>query len=331
MASRSMSNDRCAGQPTGPPWSRRCCRPRCAGPDLVGERPHRERAGSAPLDEVLGGREERFSGGVVMLLGPAHGLTEYRDNVTLRRNETTLRKDPHDNRICDDALRRTRRGLRRWDRRRRDPLVFLPGLTFDRTMWRPARRSLRTIDPGRTTLALDMPGEGESIGTFRGLEIALEQLHVAIASAGAEIPVLVGHSGSAIAAMFYAMKYPVRGIVNVDAVLDNDAFSARLRALAPQLRNGGIPALWDELFAGMHAERSGPAGAAMLRGYVAAASRCHARLLGARARTPSHRCQRHRRRDREPACEQTPYTLVLGEEPDAGTRAWMAHGFPRRR
>ena len=51
----------------------------------------------------------------------------------------------------------------------RAPFVFLPGLTFDRTMWRPAVRSLRTIDPGRTTLALDMPGEGESVGTFRGI------------------------------------------------------------------------------------------------------------------------------------------------------------------
>src|SRR5262249_22020068 len=145
------------------------------------------------------------------------------------------------------------------------PFVFLPGLTFDRTMWRPVLASLRTTDPGRTTLALDMPGEGESIGVFRGIEIAVEQLHVAIASAGIENPLIVGHSGSAMGAMFYAMRYPVRGIVNVDAVLDNEAFSARLRALAPQLRSGGVPALWDELFEGLHAERSGPTGEAMLR------------------------------------------------------------------
>src|SRR5580765_5362313 len=80
----------------------------------------------------------------------------------------------------------------------RTPLVFLPGLTFDRTMWRPALAALRTIDPGRTTLALDMPGEGESFGAFRGLDVAIEQLHEAIASAGIENPVLVAHSGSAI-------------------------------------------------------------------------------------------------------------------------------------
>src|SRR5689334_13414619 len=99
------------------------------------------------------------------------------------------------------------------------PLVFLPGLTFDRTMWRPALRSLRELEPGRATLALDMPGEGDSAGTFRGLEAALEQLHVAITAAGIERPVVVGHSGSAIGAMFYAMNHPVRGVVNVDAVL----------------------------------------------------------------------------------------------------------------
>lgn len=210
----------------------------------------------------------------------------------------------------------------------RAPLVFLPGLTFDRMMWRPVLRSLHDIDPGRTTVALDMPGEGESVGTFRGLEAAIEQIHVAITAAGVERPVVVGHSGSAIGAMFYAMKYPVRGIVNVDAVLDNNAFSARLRALEPQLRNGGIPAIWDELFTSMHAERCGPAGEAMLRatsrprpdvmlGYWApvlappptAENAIVAAITALRA-------------------QATPYTLVFGEEPDAATRIWMAEHFP---
>ena len=210
----------------------------------------------------------------------------------------------------------------------RAPLVFLPGLTFDRTMWRAALASLRTIDPGRTTLALDMPGEGDSIGVFRGIEAAIEQLHVAITSAGIENPVLVGHSGSAIGAMFFAMKYPVRGMVNVDAVLDNDEFSARLRALAPQLRNGGVPALWEELFAGLHAERSGPAGEAMLRatsrprpdvmlGYWAPILAPPPTAADAIAAAIAHLRANH-----------TPYTLVFGEEPDSATRTWMAEHFP---
>jgi len=173
-----------------------------------------------------------------------------------------------------------------------------------------------------------MPGEGESIGTFRGLEVAIEQLHAAIASAGVERPVLVGHSGSAIGAMFYAMKYPVRSLVNVDAVLDNDALSARLRAIEPQLRDGGIPALWDELFAGMHAERSGAAGEAMLRatsrprpdvmlGYWAPLLAPPPTAANAIADAIANLRSQH-----------TPYKLVLGEEPDAGTRTWMTQRFP---
>jgi pimeloyl-ACP methyl ester carboxylesterase len=125
----------------------------------------------------------------------------------------------------------------------RAALVFLPGLTFDRTMWRPVLGSLRAIDPGRTTLALDMPGEGESVGTFRGLEAAIDQVHAAITAAGIENRVIVGHSGSAIGAMFYVMEHPVRGIVNVDAVLDNRAFSvgppARDRTATSQHRHPG--------------------------------------------------------------------------------------------
>jgi pimeloyl-ACP methyl ester carboxylesterase len=208
------------------------------------------------------------------------------------------------------------------------PLVFLPGLTFDRTMWQPVLRSLRQIDPGRTTLALDMPGEGESIGMFRGLEAAIEQIHVAITATGVRNPVVVGHSGSAIAAMFYAMQYPVTGIVNVDAALDNNAFSAQLRARETQLRNGGIPALWEELFSSMHAERCGPAGEAMLR----ATSRPRPDvILGYWAPVLAP----------PPAAENaiaaaittlrgqaTPYTLVFGEEPDAATRMWMAEHYP---
>src|SRR5262249_54183146 len=103
---------------------------------------------------------------------------------------------------------------------------------------------------------------------------------------------------------------------------------ARWRPLAPQLRNGGVPALWDELFTCMHAERSGPAGEAMLRatsrprpevmlGYWApvlappptAANAIDAAIANLRA-------------------HHTRYALVLGEEPDSGTRAWMTHRFP---
>jgi pimeloyl-ACP methyl ester carboxylesterase len=101
-----------------------------------------------------------------------------------------------------------------------------------------------------------------------------------------------------------------------------------LRALEPQLRNGGLPAIWAEIFVSLHAERSGPAGEAMLRatsrprpdvmlGYWAPifAPPPTAENLIADA-IASLRAQ------------QTPYTLVFGEEPDTATRQWMAERFP---
>src|ERR1700730_7091490 len=44
----------------------------------------------------------------------------------------------------------------------RPPLVLLHGLTFDRRMWRPALTELDTMDPGRRTIAIDLPGHGDS-------------------------------------------------------------------------------------------------------------------------------------------------------------------------
>jgi pimeloyl-ACP methyl ester carboxylesterase len=156
----------------------------------------------------------------------------------------------------------------------------------------------------------------------------IEQLYAAITEAGLASPVLVGHSGAALGAMFYATAYPVRAIVNVDAVLDTEAFAAMLRARESEMRNEGISAIWAELFASLHAEKSGPVGEAMLRatsrpradvmfGYwaPALAPPPTAKNLIAGAITSLR-------------ATHTPYTLVFGEEPDAVTRAWMAEHFP---
>jgi pimeloyl-ACP methyl ester carboxylesterase len=213
----------------------------------------------------------------------------------------------------------------------RAPLVLLPGLTFDRVMWRPALRALGPIDPGRTTLALDMPGEGESIGTFRGLDEAVEQLHAAIGAAGLDDPVLVGHSGAAIGAMFYATKYPVRAIVNVDAVLDTEALSAHLRALQPQMRDGGMYDIWNQLFETLHAEKSGYAGEVLLR--LTSRPRPDV-MLGYWApilATPPMSSALIASAIEQLRAQRTPYTIVFGEQPDAATRTWMTEHFPEAR
>jgi pimeloyl-ACP methyl ester carboxylesterase len=42
------------------------------------------------------------------------------------------------------------------------PLVLLHGLTFDRTMWRPALEELAAREPQQRAVAFDLPGHGES-------------------------------------------------------------------------------------------------------------------------------------------------------------------------
>ena len=41
------------------------------------------------------------------------------------------------------------------------PIVLLHGISFDRTMWRPALVDLRAIDPDRRALAFALPGHGD--------------------------------------------------------------------------------------------------------------------------------------------------------------------------
>ncbi len=80
----------------------------------------------------------------------------------------------------------------------RTPIVFLHGLTFDRTMWRPTLAELETLDPGRRAIAVDLPGHGESPdASSYALEVTVERIHTAIVDAGLRDPILVGHSASA--------------------------------------------------------------------------------------------------------------------------------------
>jgi pimeloyl-ACP methyl ester carboxylesterase len=84
---------------------------------------------------------------------------------------------------------------------RRPPLVLLHGLTFDRTMWRPALAHLAELDPGRRVLALDLPGHGES-PAWAGydMEGLADGVHRAVDEAGLKAPVLVGHSAGGVIA-----------------------------------------------------------------------------------------------------------------------------------
>src|SRR5690348_9950737 len=111
----------------------------------------------------------------------------------------------------------------------RPPLVLLHGLTFDRTMWRPALMELGRVDPGRRSLAVDLPGHGDSPGWDRyDVESVAEGVHRAVEEAGLSAPVIVGHSLGAIIAGVYAGRFATSGVVNVDQPLQTAAFAGFL-------------------------------------------------------------------------------------------------------
>ena len=137
----------------------------------------------------------------------------------------------------------------------RAPLVLLHGLTFDRSLWRPALAELRRIDPGRRALALDLPGHGESPDwSSYDVESVAHGVYRAVEEAQVQAPVIVGHSIAAVIATVYAARHPTRGIVNVDQSLQVAPFARLVQSLADKLRGPAFPAVWQMFAASMHIE-----------------------------------------------------------------------------
>ncbi len=148
----------------------------------------------------------------------------------------------------------------------RAPLVLLHGLTFDRSLWRPALAELSRIDPGRRVLALDLPGHGASPGwPSYDVHSLARGVRRAVGEAGLQSPVVVGHSIAAIVATAYAAQYPTRGVINVDQSLQVAPFADLVRSLAGQLRGPAFPAIWQMFAASMHVELLPEAAQELLR------------------------------------------------------------------
>lgn len=134
----------------------------------------------------------------------------------------------------------------------RPPLVLLHGLTFDRTMWRPALAELESVDPGRRVLSLDLPAHGDSPGAPPySLGSIVERVHAAILEADLEEPVIVGHSASAGYASVYAAQYPTRGVIAVEGTLQVGAFAGMAQSFEPMLRGPGFDNAWDRITEGV--------------------------------------------------------------------------------
>jgi pimeloyl-ACP methyl ester carboxylesterase len=146
------------------------------------------------------------------------------------------------------------------------PLVLVHGLSFDRTMWRPAVEELMVIDPRRRIIAFDLPGHGESSAQASyDVVTVVASLHRALEEAEVESPVLVGHSIGAVIVTAYAAQRSARGVMNVDQPLFTAPFAQLLQSLAPQLRGPEFPEVWQMFEPSFHTELLPPAAQEIVR------------------------------------------------------------------
>jgi pimeloyl-ACP methyl ester carboxylesterase len=213
----------------------------------------------------------------------------------------------------------------------RPALVLLHGLSFDRTMWRPALAELERIDPARRVLAVDLPGHGESRDApQRDPEQVMHAVHAAITEAGLRAPVVAGHSLGAILATFYAANFPCSAVVNVDQTLVVEPFLHLLQGLAGQLRGPDFAAVWATFQASMHAELL-PAEA---RELVRATGRSDQDLItgywaSALDNPPSVVAGQLADAVSEIRAAGIPYTIVAGDQGDDALRGWLAGALPQ--
>jgi pimeloyl-ACP methyl ester carboxylesterase len=113
------------------------------------------------------------------------------------------------------------------------PVVFLHGLTFNRSTWRPV---IERVGAGVRSIAVDLPGHGETPGPPPAEHEIVAEVHALCERLGAERPILVGHSIAGGFVGAYAATYPVRGFVVVDSFPDLRPFAAFAGQLEPALR-----------------------------------------------------------------------------------------------
>ena len=131
-------------------------------------------------------------------------------------------------------------------------LVLVHGITENRHAWDPLTDDLAR---DHTVLRVDLRGHGESPGgDAYGSNLLAEDVAAVVAGLGQDAgpPLLVGHSlGGAVVTANAAAGHAVRGVVNVDQMLDLGFFQAGLQAQADALRGPGFPAVVDGLFESM--------------------------------------------------------------------------------
>jgi pimeloyl-ACP methyl ester carboxylesterase len=210
----------------------------------------------------------------------------------------------------------------------RPPLVLLHGLSFDRRHWNPLLRELQEREPGRRSLALDLPGHGASPvqDSYRIADVAT-QVHCAITAAELPPPVIVGHGIGAVVATVYAARYPVHSVINIDQPLLAETV---IRRAEPGLRSRHWRDEWDGILTGLGAGGL-PAAARTL---VSTAGRPRKNLLLGYYDETLHRdddaIRGERGRELHAIAERgIRYCWVTASEPVEAYRKWMTSHLPR--
>ncbi len=132
------------------------------------------------------------------------------------------------------------------------PVVFLHGLTFDRTTWRPI---IERLGEDVCSIAFDLPGHGETGGAPCTLREATARVNAALESIGIDESLIVGHSISSGIASIYAASYPVRGLVNVEGTVDIRQIAGLVQRLEPVLASERFAAAFEPFQQSMGFER----------------------------------------------------------------------------
>ena len=127
-----------------------------------------------------------------------------------------------------------------------DPIVFLHGITNDRSSWTPVAELL--ADRFRC-VNVDLAGHGESPRT--GAYDVFSQAGAVgefLAEAGLERPLVVGHSYGAFVATLLGTMVPLRGVVNVDQELDTAGFASKIAPFETRLRGDDFERAFAEFW-----------------------------------------------------------------------------------
>jgi len=122
------------------------------------------------------------------------------------------------------------------------PVVFLHGLTFNRTTWRPI---VDRLGDSVHSIAVDLPAHGTTGGAPCGLDEVVRRVRTLVDHLGVERPLLVGHSMSGAIASLYAAAHPARGAVIIDNSPDIRPFAEMVRRLEGALRGPGFAHVFD--------------------------------------------------------------------------------------